>query len=253
MFIVGRHTRAEEQSGRSELVRASVLGRDASTAATMVVATVVNVVVAALVALTMIALDQPTAGSIAFGASRGGAGLFFAGVALFAMQVNQSTGGAYGLVGAVLGASYMLRAAGDVGGGTLSWLSPIGWVQSMRPYAGERWWPLLLLLAGAAVLIAAAFALLARRDDGAGLLAPRPGPARASGVLTHPLGFALRLSRAALIGWGLGVLDLSPYSHIPLLPAADLTVAPLLTLTAIAAALMAVGLVGLRRRDIPTA
>jgi ABC-2 type transport system permease protein len=205
MFIVGRHTRAEEQSGRSELVRASVLGRYASTAATVVVVTAVNVLVAATVALTMIALDQPTAGSLAFGASLGGAGLFFAGVAVVAMQVNQSTGGAYGLVGAVLGVSYMLRAAGDVGDGTLSWLSPIGWTQSMRPYADERWWPLLLLLAGAAVLTAAGFALLGRRDDGAGLVAPRPGPARAGGGLLHPVGLALRLTRGALIGWAIGL------------------------------------------------
>lgn len=205
MFIVGRHTRGEEQSGRSELIRASVVGRYAPTAATMVVVTVVNVLLAALVALAMIGLDQPAAGSIALGASLGGAGLLFAGVAVVAMQVNQSTGGAYGLVGAVLGASYMLRAAGDVGDGTLSWLSPIGWAQSMRPYADERWWPLLLLLGGAGVLTAAGFALLARRDDGAGLVAPRPGPARASGILVHPLGFALRLSRVALIGWAVGL------------------------------------------------
>jgi ABC-2 type transport system permease protein len=205
MFIVGRHTRAEEQSGRSELLRANVVGRDAPTAATMIVVALVNVLMAALVASAMIALDQPAAGSIAFGASRGGAGLFFAGVAAVGMQVNQSTGGAYGLVGAVLGGSFILRAAGDVGDGTLSWLSPIGWTQAMRPYADERWWPLLLLLAGAAGLTAGAFVLLGGRDDGAGLVAPRPGPARAGRALGHPLGLALRLMRGALIGWGLGL------------------------------------------------
>jgi ABC-2 type transport system permease protein len=150
-------------------------------------------------------MDQPAAGSFALGASLGGAGLLFAGVALVAVQVNQSTGGAYGIVGAVLGASYLLRAAGDVGDGTLSWLSPIGWAQSMRPFADERWWPLLLLVAGAAVLSLAAFALLERRDDGAGLVPPRPGPARASGALATPFGFALRLLRAALIGWAFGL------------------------------------------------
>jgi ABC-2 type transport system permease protein len=48
------------------------------------------------------------------------------------------------------------------------------------------------------------------------------------------------------------VMDLSPYTHIPLLPAADLTVTPLIVLTAIAAALAAAGMAGLRRRDIPT-
>jgi ABC-2 type transport system permease protein len=47
------------------------------------------------------------------------------------------------------------------------------------------------------------------------------------------------------------LLDLSPYEHVPLLPAADLTVGPLLALTAVAVALTAAGVVGLRRRDIP--
>ena len=205
MFIVGRHTRAEEQTGRSELIRASVVGRNAPTAATLVVVTAVNALVAAAVALALIGLGQPAAGSIALGASLGGAGLLFAGVALVAMQVNQGTGGAYGLVGAVLGASYLLRAAGDVGDGTLSWLSPIGWAQSMRPFAGERWWPLLLLVAFAALLAGAAFALLARRDDGAGLVAPRPGPPRAGALLAHPVGLAARLLRGALIGWATGL------------------------------------------------
>ena len=205
MFIVGRHTRAEEQTGRSELIRASVVGRNAPTAATLVVVTAVNALVAAAVALALIGLGQPAAGAIALGASLGGAGLLFAGVALVAMQVNQGTGGAYGLVGAVLGASYLLRAAGDVGDGTLSWLSPIGWAQSMRPFAGERWWPLLLLVASAALLAGAAFALLARRDDGAGLVAPRPGPPRAGALLAHPVGLVARLLRGALIGWATGL------------------------------------------------
>ncbi len=205
MFILGRHTRGEEQSGRSELVRANVVGRHAAITAGLVVVVVVNVLLAVLVALSMIAADQPAAGSWALGASLGGAGLFFGAVAAVALQVNQSTGGAYGLVGAVLGGSYLLRAAGDVGDGTLSWLSPVGWAQSMRPYADERWWPLLLLLAGAALLTVVAFALLERRDDGAGLVAPRPGPARASRALTNPVGLVLRLLRGSLIGWAIGL------------------------------------------------
>ena len=193
MFIIGRHTRAEEQSGRSELVRASVLGRYASTTTS------------AAIAVAMIGLGQPAAGSVALGASLGGVGLAFAGVAILAMQVNQSTGGAYGVVGAAIGLAYALRAAGDVGDGTLSWLSPIGWGQAMRPFADERWWPLLLMLAFGAVLVVAAFALLERRDDGAGLVAPRPGPAHASRAMTRPLGFAVRLSRVAVLGWAAGL------------------------------------------------
>jgi len=46
-------------------------------------------------------------------------------------------------------------------------------------------------------------------------------------------------------------LDVSPFTHIPKVPAAALTATPLLWLTAVAAALLATGLAGLRRRDIP--
>ncbi len=46
------------------------------------------------------------------------------------------------------------------------------------------------------------------------------------------------------------VEDVSPFQHVPQLPAADLTVVPLLALTAVAVALTGAGLWGLRRRDI---
>ena len=205
MFIVGRHTRGEEQSGRSELVRAGVVSRSAPLTAALSVAVAAQLIMGAAVALVMIGFDQPAAGSIALGASLAGVGVLFAGVAAVAVQVSQSTAGAYGLVGAVLGASYALRAAGDVGDGTLSWLSPIGWGQAMRPYAGERWWPLALMLVGTVLLLAAAYALLERRDDGAGVIAPRPGPPIASPALTRPAGLAVRLLRGALLGWAVGL------------------------------------------------
>lgn len=46
------------------------------------------------------------------------------------------------------------------------------------------------------------------------------------------------------------VLNLSPFTHVPQLPASDLTWAPLVWLTAVAAALIAAGMAGARRRDI---
>jgi ABC-2 type transport system permease protein len=149
--------------------------------------------------------DQPAAGSLALGVSLTGVGLVFGGVAAVAVQIGQTTSAASGMVGAVIGGAYLLRAAGDVGDGTLSWLSPIGWGQAMRPFAGERWWPLGLSLAAASALAGAAFVLRARRDEGAGLVAPRPGPPTASRRLTSPFGLALRLQRGALLGWTAGL------------------------------------------------
>ena len=205
MFIVGRHTRGEEQSGRSELVGAAPVGRSAPLTAALVVVGAAQVLVGAAVALTMIGLGHPSEGSLALGASLTGAGLVFAGVAAVAMQISQTTSAAHGMVGATIGGAYLLRAAGDVGDGTLSWLSPLGWGQSMRPFAGERWWPLALSLAAAVALGAVAYELRSRRDEGAGLVEPRPGPATAGRRLTTPLGLALRLQRGALLGWSAGL------------------------------------------------
>jgi ABC-2 type transport system permease protein len=46
-------------------------------------------------------------------------------------------------------------------------------------------------------------------------------------------------------------LDLSPFTHVPLIPAEDFVLTPFLVLTAVAAALVASGLVGFGRRDVP--
>jgi ABC-2 type transport system permease protein len=205
LLLVGRHTRAEEERGRTELVRAAATGRFAPPTAALVVSGGVAVLNAVLIALGLIGLDYPTAGSVALGASFGAAGLVFAGVGALTAQIPESARPAYGMAAAVLGFAYVLRAAGDLGDGTLSWLSPIGWGQAMRPYADERWWPLLVALAATAALVVAAFVLLSRRDLGAGLVPPRPGPPRASPALGHPLGLAIRLQRGSVIGWSAGL------------------------------------------------
>jgi len=207
-LLVVRHTRGDEESGRTELLLAAPVARTAPAVAALAVAGIAAVLAAAVITLGLLATGLPAAGSVAFGASVGGVALVFAGVALVTAQVSESARAASGLAGAAIGAAYVLRAIGDVGDGTVSWLSPIGWAQAMRPYAGERWWPLLLFAAATAALVALALALLARRDHGAGLVRPGPGAPVASGALRSPLGLALRLQRGTLLGWGAGLLAL---------------------------------------------
>ncbi|WP_298331292.1 hypothetical protein [Haloactinopolyspora sp.] len=205
VLIIGRCTRAEEESGRLELLRANVLGRHAALAAAVIVMVAMNIAVGTAVAAIMTAFDVSAAGAATFGAALAGIGIVFGAVAAVTSQITEHVRGSNAIAGTVVAAAYVIRAAGDVGETGLSWLSPFGWVQATRPFADERWWPLLIALGAAALLVAMAVALQNRRDVGAGLVPQRPGPASASPTLLHQVGFSLRLQRASLIGWTVGV------------------------------------------------
>ncbi|MGW4521653.1 ABC transporter permease [Amycolatopsis sp. NPDC004378] len=206
VFTVTRHTRAEEDTGRAELLASAVVGRYAALTASLLVAGGASVLIGLVQAVSMIGAGLPAAGSVAFGASEALAGLVFTAVAAVAVQLAEYSRTANGIGTAVVGAAFLLRGAGDstVDARWLSWLSPIGWVQQVRAFAGERWWVLLLPVALTLVVGAAGYWLLPRRDVGVGILPPRPGPARAAASLRSPLALAWRLHRGPLLGWTVG-------------------------------------------------
>lgn len=208
-LTVTRHTRAEEESGRAELVRSAAVGRHAQLAAALATAAVADLALGLLLALGLPALGVPglgSGGALLYGAATAVGGLLFGAVAAVTVQVSAHTRTASGLALAVLGAAYALRAAGDAGGGGLSWASPIGWLQRCYPFVEDRWWPLLPALALAAGTAAAGFALSTRRDFGAGLRAARPGPATGGPFLGTPFGLALRLHRGLIGGFAAALL-----------------------------------------------
>ncbi|MEU9057979.1 ABC transporter permease [Streptomyces sp. NPDC048430] len=209
VLTITRHTRDEEETNRAELVRSTVVGRHAHLAAALSVAVLANLALALLLAVGLgsMGIDSiDTGGSLLYGFSHAAVGVVFAGVAAVTVQITAHTRGASGMAMAVIGLAYVLRAAGDAGGNdALSWLSPIGWVQRTYPYVDDRWWPLLLCAALAVLCSGAGFVLSTRRDVGAGLRAARLGSPVASTSLTRPLGFALRLHRSVLAGFGAGL------------------------------------------------
>ncbi|MFC6065134.1 ABC transporter permease [Streptomyces ochraceiscleroticus] len=208
LLIVIRHTREEEETGRQELLSAAMVGRRAPISAALLTAFLANAALALVIAAGLAKSGQPVAGSLALGLAIGGCGMFFAGVATIAAQLTESARLAKGLTGAVVGLAFVLRAAGDAatddGSSPLTWISPVGWCQHVRAYAGERWWVLLLFAAGAAVAGGVGYALTARRDMGMSFLPARPGPARAPASLNGAFGLAWRLQRTTLLGWAAG-------------------------------------------------
>jgi ABC-2 type transport system permease protein len=125
------------------------------------------------------------------------------------------------LAGASAGLAYGL-VAGDLGA-RIAELVPAALIQA----------PAVLVLAGIAVT---AFGLL---------------PALSSAVTWAAAGAVLLLTLLGdLLELPDALLDLSPFSHLPELPAADLSPGPILALLAVAAGAIVIGLVGFRRRDL---
>ena len=207
ILLVVRHTRAEEQTGRLELVVSGAVDRFAPLAAALQLTMSVNLSVGVIIGVVLSFLGLPVAGAFLLGLSVAGVGCFFAAVAAVTAQVFESSRSANGAAFAVLGAFYLIRAVGDMSPASwLLWLSPVGWVEQARPYTGDHWRVLILQLLATAVAVGAATQLSRRRDFGSGILPSRPGPRNAGADTRGVFGLAWRLHRGTLAGWTFGVV-----------------------------------------------
>ncbi|MFI7671983.1 ABC transporter permease [Nocardia sp. NPDC049526] len=210
ILTVIRHTRAEEETGREELLASTQVGRFASLTAALTIACGGALATGLIGAASIKGAGVPGNGALAFGLAEAASGIVFAAVAAVAAQLSAGARTARGIAFAVLAGTYTLRAIGDARAAdgptnVLTWLSPLGWSLQVRPFAGDHWWILLLHAATAAVLIVAAYLLLSRRDLGAGLIAERSGAPAAGSALAGPLGLAWRMQRGTLVAWCIGL------------------------------------------------
>jgi ABC-2 type transport system permease protein len=209
IFTVIRRTRADEETGRTELLSSAVVGRAAPLVAAVSVAIGASLTIGALVTVAGIGSGEDPAGSLAFGAAMAGCGLVFAGVAAIAAQLAESSRTAVGIACAALAATYGLRAIGDVQPSLswLTWLSPQGWANHVQPFGANNFAVLgLFLLTTVGTLLAAGW-LLDRRDLGLALFPARLGPA-SNPRLTGPGALAVRLQGGAFVGWLVGLIAL---------------------------------------------
>lgn len=205
VFMVIRHTRADEESGRLELLGSACVGRHAALASALLVTAAANVVVGALIAVLVPLFDASFAGSAALGIMVAASGLIFMTIAAITAQLAQAARTARGIALSVLGAAYLLRAVGDAAGAGgpswLTWLSPVGWAEEIRAYAQIRWWVVALPVVTTLILTVIAGLLAARRDYDAGLIGQLPGRAGAKPSLRGPMALAWRLQGGAVIAW----------------------------------------------------
>ncbi|MCS5718066.1 hypothetical protein N1027_07930 [Herbiconiux sp. CPCC 205763] len=213
-FLAVRHTRAEEESGRAELIGSTPAARVLPTVATLVHGVGANVLIGLGVfagfALGGMAVD----GSLVAGVATTATGVVFLAVGMLAAQFMRTSRGANGLSMALVGIAFLLRGVGDALGtqtGPLSmasawpsWLSPIGWAQHTAAYTQNTLAPLLLSAALAAVCLVAVFVLQGVRDSGASLIPERRGRASAGATLSSSFGLAWRLQWGTILGWSVG-------------------------------------------------
>ncbi|QSB05242.1 ABC transporter permease [Natronoglycomyces albus] len=208
VLLIVRHTRQEEETGRTEMTRSSVVGRHSPLAAAMLLALIANAALGILIAVAMSGTGYGASGVILFGASVASVGLVFAALTSIAVQAVEHARTATAIGSALIGAAVVIRGAGDVleeQGSALSWFSPFAWAQQTRVFVDPRWWPLVLCLALAVLSVLVAYALESRRDVGAGFVAPRLGRNSATKRLSNPLALAMRLDRSNIIGWAVGL------------------------------------------------
>ena len=216
-FLAVRHTRADEQAGRTELLLATRADRTSMTVSTGYLALIANVGVGIITALAATLVGYDFYGSIVLGWFLTTTGLAFFAIGFLFAQIFSTSRAANSWGVAAIGLFFVLNAAGAATAkvapdgihatpGAAAWFGPIGWGLRTLPFTENRWWPGLLSLALAVVLAVIAVQVQRSRDTGAGLVAARAGRATASGALRGPFGLAWRLQRASIIGWGIGAV-----------------------------------------------
>jgi len=157
IFLITRHTRADEEAGRVEMIRSLPVGRLASLGAAQLTAFFTNLLLALLTSLGLYLLrgtGMDLSGCLLFGFALFASGLVFAGITSIACQLTANNRTATGLALGVLMLMYLLRAAGDITAAeALSLLSPIGLATRTQVFVNNYAWPVLVMLLEAGLLV----------------------------------------------------------------------------------------------------
>jgi ABC-2 type transport system permease protein len=202
-----RGTRAEEDSGRLELILAGPVSRRTVDLAALGAIAVGSAVlwVAELAGLVIGGL--PLASSAYLALATVSVIPLYAGIGAVGAQLAPNRRVALELAGIVVAALFVLRVVGDTvtSLGWLRWLTPVGWAEQLRALTGTQPAVLLLPAAATALLLALAARLMAARDIATGLLPDRDSAEPRARLLGSPSGQALRSMQGVLLAWAISL------------------------------------------------
>ena len=204
LLHVVSHTRKEEELGLSELIRSFYVGRQANSLALMLEVVLINLILGAVITLVMVSFAVETvtvSGSVLFGLSIAGAGIFGGSLALVWAQIMPTAAGATGASLATMAVLYVLRAGTDLANQLYSLVNPIGAMYLTYPFTTNRWVPLLVLVVWSLILFILAIFLEEHRDIGTGYLVEREGRSSASKLLASVPGLLWHLNKGVIFSW----------------------------------------------------
>ncbi len=198
-----RALRGEEDAGRQEIVAAGAITRQAGfTARVGAVGVTVAVLWLGLV-IGLVGGGLPVTGSAYLALATVSAAVLYVGIGALASQLLPTRRGALELATGFLGLDLLLRVVSDTADlQGLHWVSPLGWVQELRPFGDSRPAVLLLPAVTTAGLLALSLSLERRRDIGGALLELRDEERRPRlRLLRSPTALVVRSEWIGVIVW----------------------------------------------------
>jgi ABC-2 type transport system permease protein len=206
LMAAARAMRTEEDTGRLELVLAGIVSRRTAYLAGLVAIAAGIVILWLAEFLGSVLAGLPAGPSAYLALATASVMPVFVGVGAVASQLAPTRRMALELGGAFVALALVLRVIADTSSaGWLRYLTPLGWVEELRPFTGARPAVLLLPIAATVLLLAGAAWIARGRDIGTGVLPARDSSEPRLGLLSSPLAQALRGERASLLVWLGGV------------------------------------------------
>lgn len=208
-----RLVRGEEESGRWELVLTGQTTRRRATAAalaglgvglfTLWATAAVATFIVGRNADPQFSLNQSTFTALA---ASGSAAMFLA-LGALCSQLAGTRRQAAGLAALILGVAYVLRVIAYSTSSLrwLHWVTPLGWVDEMRPLTDSQPLALLPIFAFTTGVVALTIRLAGGRDLGASILRTHDSAPPRTRLLNDPLGLVFRLELRTTLGWTAGL------------------------------------------------
>ena len=214
LMTATRLLRGEEDAGRWELLLAGPTTRRRAAAQALaglaVGAGAVSVLTAAGIAAIGLlpSIHFGVAASLYFSFACIAGGVMFLALGAVASQLAATRRQAAAYAAAALGVAYAIRMVADstTSLSWMLWLSPLGWVERLRPFAGPDPWAAVPIVSFTAVAAWATVWLAGRRDLLASTLADHSSSAERDALLGGPVPLGIRLVRPTILGWLAGIV-----------------------------------------------